>query len=82
MLENLLSEKSLAQKLNISYWTVRNFRIKYGMPFVPIGKKIFYNLESVTKWLQGREQTYLATDINVSTTLTKSSNIHRMNKIY
>ena len=47
----ILSEKALAQKLRVSPWTVRNWRLQEGLPFVRTGNgRIHYSLASVEAW--------------------------------
>lgn len=47
----VLNEKELGQWLNISNWTVRAWRLQGGLPFIKVGKRIFYNVAQVKKWL-------------------------------
>lgn len=47
----VLSEKELAELLHISKWTVRSWRLKGGLPFIQVGRRIFYQMESVQKWM-------------------------------
>ena len=52
---DILSEKELADLLDISPWTVRGWRIKSGLPHFRIGIRVFYRLESVERWIQENE---------------------------
>ncbi len=47
----ILSESELAEFLNISKWTVRAWRLRGGLPFIQVGRRIFYQLASVEKWM-------------------------------
>ena len=47
----VLSEKELAELLHISKWTVRSWRLKGGLPFIQVGRRIFYQMESVQRWM-------------------------------
>lgn len=51
----VLSEKELAELLNISKWTVRDWRLKGGLPYIRVGRRIFYQIESVRKWMNAVE---------------------------
>lgn len=53
----ILTEKKLAEELDISYWTVRRMRTEKGMPYLSIGKRIFYNYDSVCQWISKQETT-------------------------
>lgn len=52
---DILSEKELADLLDISPWTVRGWRIKSGLPHFRIGSRVFYRLESVERWIREDE---------------------------
>ncbi len=51
----VLSEKELADLLQISKWTVRDWRLKGGLPHIQVGRRIFYQLASVQKWMDAVE---------------------------
>ena len=59
----ILSERELAKKLNVSPWTIRNWRLNEGLPHVRTGKgrngRFHYNLASVKKWWAERERANL-----------------------
>jgi 5-methylcytosine-specific restriction protein A len=50
-MNNLVSEKELAEILQLSRSTINRLR-KQGMPFIKIGKSVRYDLEAVKKWIQ------------------------------
>ena len=52
----LLSEHEMAKALGIKYSMVRKMRIEDGLPFVRVGKRIFYRPQAVQKWL-GQQET-------------------------
>lgn len=52
----ILTEKKLAQKLGLSYWTIRGWRLQLGLPHIKTAGRIFYRLESVEKWMEEEEQ--------------------------
>lgn len=49
---SILTEPQLADKLKLSKWTVRRFRIKEDMPYIKVGKRIFYDPEAVYNWFK------------------------------
>lgn len=42
--------KQLAVLLEKSPWALRRYRIEYGMPFIKIGDRFFYNIVDVQEW--------------------------------
>lgn len=52
----VLSEKELAVELGLSPWTVRNFRLKLGLPHFRTARRIFYRLDAVKAWMTEQEQ--------------------------
>lgn len=52
----ILTEKELAAELGISYWTVRRWRVKEGLPNITLGSRILYRLDTVLAWLDEQEQ--------------------------
>ena len=52
---DILTEKELANLLEMSPWTVRSWRIKSGLPHFLIGQRIFYRLDSVERWIAEAE---------------------------
>ena len=52
----ILSERKLAERLHVSPWTVRNWRLKDGLPHVKTDTgRIHYSMESVQLWWDKRE---------------------------
>ena len=43
----ILTEKEVARHLGISWWTVRRWRVKEGLPCILVGNQIFYRLSTV-----------------------------------
>lgn len=52
----IVKEKELAEKLGLSPWTVRRMRLQENMPYFKVGKSIFYNFETVCKWIEAKEK--------------------------
>ena len=52
----VLNEKELAEKLGVSYWTVRLWRLKLGLPHFRTEGRIFYRWEPVMKWMEDQEK--------------------------
>lgn len=50
------SEKELAAKLVLSPWTIRLWRVQLSLPYFRTAGRIFYRLESVTRWMEAEEQ--------------------------
>lgn len=53
---NVLSEKELAKNLGVSPWTIRNWRLKAGLPYFGTAGRIFYRIEAVSDWMKQEEQ--------------------------
>lgn len=52
----VLSERELADELGISFWTVRNLRLKLGLPHFRTSRRIFYRLDTVQEWMSAQEK--------------------------
>ncbi|SDF66079.1 helix-turn-helix domain-containing protein [Sporomusa acidovorans] len=57
----VLNDKELAKKIDpsgkiVTPWTIRKWRIEGGMPSFKVGRRIFFRLESVMKWMDEREK--------------------------
>lgn len=52
----VLSERELADELGISFWTVRNLRLKLGLPHFRTSWRIFYRLDTVKDWMAAQEE--------------------------
>lgn len=48
--------KQLSVLLGKSTWTLRRYRIEYGMPFIKIGDRFFYNILDVQEWFSSFRQ--------------------------
>ena len=54
----LLMEKEVAERLGVSCWTVRRWRVKGDLPFIrlkPPSRRVFYRMDTVLEWLHQRE---------------------------
>lgn len=52
----ILTEKELATFLNLSPWTIRNWRLKAGLPYFGTAGRIFYRKEAVMAWMEREEE--------------------------
>lgn len=52
----VLSEKKLAEELGLSPWSVRNLRLKLGLPHFRTSRRIFYRLDTVRAWMADQEE--------------------------
>lgn len=51
----ILTESELAERLNISIWTVRKWRLNLGLPHLRTARRIFYRWDTVEKWMSDQE---------------------------
>ncbi len=51
----ILTEKQLAARMGLSQNTVRNWRLKLGLPYFGTAGRIFYRWESVEAWMSEQE---------------------------
>ena len=51
-----LNIKEVAKFLNCSVSTIRNLVNKREIPFFRLGVKLYFNLESIKKWIQKNEK--------------------------
>ena len=51
----IFTEKELAKHLGVSPWTIRNWRIKAGLPYFGTAGRIFYRQETVEAWMKQEE---------------------------
>ena len=58
----LLDGKTLAPILNVSPWTIDNWRKSEGLITVKVGGRFYYRLEAVQSWLAARETSSVAGD--------------------
>jgi len=52
----VVSEKELAQRLNMSLYSVRKLRYTEGMPFFRTRGRVFYRLQAVLGWMREQEK--------------------------
>ena len=62
----IFTEKKLAAFLNVSPWTIRNWRLKAGLPFFGTAGRIFYRYEAVVKWMEQEEERNSKTSQDIS----------------
>ncbi len=62
----IFTEKELATFLNVSPWTIRNWRLKAGLPFFGTAGRIFYRYEAVVKWMEQEEERNSKTSQDIS----------------
>lgn len=48
----LLSMTELAERLGVSRWTVRNWALERGLPYVKIGNRKRFRPKDVEEWLK------------------------------
>jgi len=53
----LLKEAELAKKLGISSWTIRKWRLKFGLPHIRPANQIFYRWTEVEHWMTTKKIT-------------------------
>lgn len=51
----ILTEKELATRLNMSKNTIRGWRLKAGLPYFRTAGRIFYRWSSVETWMSEQE---------------------------
>lgn len=57
--KELLSPRDLAARLQVSDYTLRNWRVRgFGPPWAKIGKAIRYRIEDVREWEKKRVQDF------------------------
>ena len=62
----IYTEKELATFLNVSSWTIRNWRLRAGLPFFGTAGRIFYRYETVVKWMEQEEERNSKTSQDIS----------------
>ena len=55
-MNKIYSEQELASELSVSPWTVRLWRLQLGLPYFRTAGRIFYRLESVSRWMDVQER--------------------------
>ena len=51
----VIGDKGLAKELEVSPWTVFRWRRAEGLPYIHIGGRYLYDVESVKGWLKSKE---------------------------
>ena len=57
LVDDIIDKSSLALYLDRSEETITNWQKEYGLPFISIGDKTFFSVQSVYKWFKEREKT-------------------------
>ncbi|MBQ9633809.1 MAG: helix-turn-helix domain-containing protein [Schwartzia sp.] len=47
----VLTEKECAERLGLSFWTLRKLRIDGNAPHIKLGSRIYYVYDAIVKWL-------------------------------
>ena len=47
----VLTERECAERLGISYWTLRQMRLQEKAPHILLGHRIYYVYDTVVAWL-------------------------------
>ena len=55
-LDDIIFEADLAILLGRTQETLWNWRNKLDLPYIPVGRDIFYSEKSVVKWILSREK--------------------------
>ena len=55
-LDDIIFEADLAILLGRTQETLWNWRNELGLPYIPVGRDIFYSEKSVVKWILSRER--------------------------
>lgn len=48
----VLTEKECAERLGMSFWTLRQMRIHGNAPHIRLGQRIYYVYDAIVKWLE------------------------------
>ena len=51
----VLTETEVANWLGLSKWTIRNWRLKAGLPYFGTAGRIFYREDAVLEWMKTEE---------------------------
>ena len=52
----VLTEKECAERLGISFWTLRKLRVYGHAPHIRLGSRIYYVLDAIKEWLEHTAQ--------------------------
>jgi hypothetical protein len=55
-MNKIYSEQEIASEFSVSPWTVRLWRLQLGLPYFRTAGRIFYRLESVSRWMDDQER--------------------------
>lgn len=50
----VLTERECAERLGISFWTLRQMRLQENAPHIRLGSRIYYVFEAIVAWLSQR----------------------------
>lgn len=53
---SLLTIEDLIEKFNVDQKTIYNWRKEKNLPFIKIGRQIYFREEALNKWLMTKEQ--------------------------
>lgn len=55
-MDGLLTLEQLKNRLKVDQKTIYNWRTTKGLPFIKIGRCVYFREESVNKWITSMEQ--------------------------
>ena len=73
LIDDIIDKPSLAVFLDLSEDTITNYQKRYGLPFIPIGEKTYFSIQSVYKWFKENETTLVPKEIEKNGGSTKAS---------
>ena len=47
----VLTERECAERLGISFWTLRQMRLQENAPHIRLGSRIYYVFDTIVEWL-------------------------------
>ena len=62
----ILTEKELASRLGVSPWTIRNWRLKAGLPYFGTAGRIFYREAAVLDGMKREEERHAMESCNMN----------------
>ena len=48
----VLTERECAERLGMSFWTLRQMRIHGKAPHIKLGQRVYYVYDAIVKWLE------------------------------
>ena len=57
----LLDEKALATELGVTRWVVRQWKRKHSLPHIRVGRRVYYQMQAVERWLERAREGEVAT---------------------